>query len=54
MKVKEAFMLAQELVESMETGEIDMDDAIEMMADAYPALEYEHITAILNDVLEMM
>jgi hypothetical protein len=52
MRVKEAYMFAEELMSQVEDGSIDMDQAANLMADEYPALEYNHIMEFFHDVLE--
>jgi hypothetical protein len=48
MKVKEAYALAEELIELMVSGDIDSDDAIAQIVLEFPVLSFLQAEALLD------
>lgn len=52
MKVKELYFRAQEVLEMMEDGEIDFDEAIKLMTSEFDLSEYS-ITRVLEEAFTL-
>jgi hypothetical protein len=51
-KMKEIYVMVNELLAEIEDGAIDMDQAYEDMLAVYPTLSLNHIEFIFNEVME--
>ena len=52
MRMKEVFMLAEELCVEMSYGEITMDDAVEKLMSEYPMFVSSDAYGLLEDVMQ--
>jgi len=51
MRMKEVFMLAEELCVEMSYGEITMDDAVEKLMSEYPMFVSSDAYGLLEDIM---